>query len=588
MEIAVPHSTTHHEPAHWRKKHYASLYVRFILLTLICSVLPLLLVGWGIYVYYSEFASERMVEYFQSQVQHHERIIELFFKERVSDLQLIAYSQSLEQLKEQKNLQRIFDIMNRDGSFFEDVGVQNDQGKHLAYVGPFDLIDKDYSQTFWFKEVMARDVCISDMFLGYRKVPHVIVAVTNSEAGQKWILRATIYTDSFRSLLEDVKMGETGEVYLVNTHGILQTTPRFGGKILDKIDLPMGAFTDRSGIRILDATTNDDGRTVPRQIVAYTWLNDPKWMLVVKQDYSEVFQQVNRANQAMLIFLHISIIAILIVSIITTKHMIQVVKDRDEEADELNRQLVQTSKLASLGELAAGVAHEINNPLAIILTGNQVVRDLADEQTDLEAEFRSQLYECLAQADGQVLRCNMITHNLLRFARRSKSIIEQVNLNNCVGEVIELMEKRAKSSGVTFHRNFDEKLPQVRTDASQLQQVFVNLFANAIDAHEGKPYGAIHVTTRADGRKGGVEIAISDTGSGIPGHVLERMFDPFFTTKPVGKGTGLGLSISYNIIKNLGGEIRVQSSVGEGTEFIIFLPFTPPETLAGSSYERGV
>ncbi len=550
-------------------------------------MLPLLLVGWGIYDYYSQFATERMVEYFQSQVQHHERIIELFFKERVSDLQLIAYSQSLEQLQEQKNLRRIFDIMNREGSYFEDLGVQNDHGKHLGYIGPFDLIDKDYSQTFWFREVMARNVCISDMFLGYRNVPHVIIAVANAEAGQKWILRATIFTDSFRSLLEDVKMGETGEVYLVNAHGILQTTPKFGGKILDKIDLPMGAFTEQSGIRILDATTTEDRRNVPSQIVAYTWLKDPKWMLVVKQNYSEAFQQVNRANHAMLLFLHVSIIAILIVSIITTKHMIQVVKNRDEEADELNRQLVQTSKLASLGELAAGVAHEINNPLAIILTGNQVIRDIADEVSDLEEEFKTQLYECLAQADGQVLRCNMITHNLLRFARRSKSIIEEVNLNNCISEVIELMEKRAKSSGVSFERDFNELLPKVRTDASQLQQVFVNLFSNAIDAHEGKPYGSIKVTTRSEGKKGGVEIAVSDTGSGIPAHVLEKMFDPFFTTKPVGKGTGLGLSISYNIINNLGGEIRVQSSVGKGTEFTIFLPFTPPETLAGSSYERG-
>lgn len=588
MEIAVPHSTAHHESSHGRKKRYASLYARFVLLTLVCSVLPLLLVGWGIYVYYSQFATERMVEYFQSQVQHHERIIELFFKERVSDLQLIAFSHSLEQLKEYQNLKRIFDVMNRDGSFFEDLGVQNDQGKHLTYVGPFDLIDKDYSRTFWFKEVMARNACISDMFLGYRNVPHVIIAVTGSEAEQKWILRATIFTESFRSLLEGVKMGETGEVYLVNTQGILQTTPRFGSKILDKIDLPMGAFTEQSGIRILDATINGDGREIPKQIVAYTWLKDPKWMLVVKQDYSEAFQHVNRANHAMLIFLHISIIAILIVAVITTKHMIQVVKNRDDEADELNRQLVQTSRLASLGELAAGVAHEINNPLAIILTGNQIIRDLADEANGVDGEFKTQLYECLAQADGQVLRCNMITHNLLRFARRSKSIIEQVNLNNCVDEVIELMEKRAKSGGVVFHREFNENLPQVRTDASQLQQVFVNLLSNAIDAHEGKPYGSITVATRSDVKKSGVEIVIGDTGCGIPGEVLERMFDPFFTTKPVGKGTGLGLSISYNIINNLGGEIRVQSSVGKGTEFTIFLPFTHPETLEGSSYERGV
>jgi two-component system NtrC family sensor kinase len=163
-----------------------------------------------------------------------------------------------------------------------------------------------------------------------------------------------------------------------------------------------------------------------------------------------------------------------------------------------------------------------------------------------------------------------------------------VNLNTCLGEVIELMEKRAKSSGISFQKELDKDLPLVLSDPSQLQQVFVNLIANAIDAHEGKPYGTIHVATRANGERGGVELLIADTGSGIPGDILERIFDPFFTTKPVGKGTGLGLSISYSIIRNLGGEIRVRSGVGKGTEFTILLPFRLPEDFRDSAQERKV
>ncbi|MFZ2445668.1 MAG: ATP-binding protein [Syntrophobacteraceae bacterium] len=587
METILPETSEYHGPGNGQKKSYSTLYGRFILLTLVCSVVPLLLVGWGIYHYYSKFSTDRMVEYFQSQAQHHERVIELFLKERISDLELIAFSHSLAYLQDTQKLKHIFDIMNRDGSFFEDLGVMNERGRHLAYVGPFDLMDKDYSVTFWYKEVMERSTYVSDMFSGYREVPHFIVAVTSQDGGAKWILRATIYTESFRSLVEDVKMGGTGEVFLVNQAGVLQTSPRFGGKILDKVDLPMDMFSEQSGVRILEPRREGD-RDLPRQIVAYTWLKEPRWMLAVKQDYSEVFQQVNHANQAMIVFLHISILAILVVSIITTRHMIQVVKKRDEQAEELNRQLVQASKLASLGELAAGVAHEINNPLAIILTGSQVIRDFADEIPDLDPEFKEQLTECLSQADSQVLRCNLITHNLLRFARRSKSVIEKVNLNTCVGEVIELMEKRAKSSGISFQKELDKDLPLVLSDPSQLQQVFVNLIANAIDAHEGKPYGTIQVATRANGERGGVEMLIADTGSGIPGDILERIFDPFFTTKPVGKGTGLGLSISYSIIKNLGGEIRVRSSVGKGTEFTILLPFRLPEDFRDSAQERKV
>jgi two-component system, NtrC family, sensor kinase len=567
---------------HGHKKGYSRLYVRFVVLTLICSVLPLLLFGWGIYAYYSRFSAERMVAYFQGQIQHHRKLIELYLKERTSDLELVASIQSLAYLRNQENLGSIFKMMNREEPFFEDLGVLSDKGKHLAYVGPFDLMDKNYSQTIWFKQLMDRNMYISDMFLGYRDVPHFIIGITSPEGGERWILRATVNTESFRALVEDVKMGKTGEVFLVNREGILQTSPRFGGKILDKTSLPMEFLTEPNGIRILEAS--DEGpHPTSRKVFAYTWLSEPSWMLVVRQDYSEVFQQENHVNHAMLVFLHVSILAILIVSIITTRHMIQMVKKRDEQKEELNRQLVQTGKLASLGELAAGVAHEINNPLAIILAGNQVARDICDELPNLDDNSKAMLLDILSQTDGQVLRCNMITHNLLRFARRSKSVIENVNVNACLDEVVELMEKRAKSNGIGFQKDLDPNLPSFLSDPSQLQQVFVNLFSNAIDAHEGKPYGSINVATHPAPKRGGVEIVIADTGMGISEQNMERIFDPFFTTKTVGKGTGLGLSISYSIIKNLGGDIRVRSTMGKGTEFSLFLPFLSPEDFRNAS-----
>ncbi len=577
---------SHHSTPHSHKKAYATLYGRFILLTLICSVVPLLLVGWGIYDYYSRFSADRMVENFQLQAQHHQKLIELFLEERASDLELIAFSHTLGYLRNQANLEKTFAVMNRNGAYFEDLGVISDQGFHLSYTGPYSLMGIDYSNTFWFKALQEKNIYVSDMFLGFRNVPHFIIALAVQEGDRKWILRTTISAESFRSLVEGVTMGKTGEVYLVNGQGILQTTPRFGGRILEKAPLPMHLFTDRSGVMVLDPERLGEDR--PRQVVAYTWLQEPRWMLVVKQDYAEVNRLVNHANRAMLVFLLVSILAILIVSIITTRHMIRVIKKRDEEKDALNRQLVQASKLASLGELAAGVAHEINNPLAIILTGNQVIRDFTDECRDLDGQFRSQLLEFLEQTDSQVLRCNMITHNLLRFARRTKSVVEKVDLNNSVAEVVELMEKRAKSSGVVFRKELDPELPPLLTDPSQLQQVFVNLISNAIDAHEGKPYGTIRVETRVNGGRRGLEVIIADTGAGIAPEHLERIFDPFFTTKPVGKGTGLGLSISYSIITNLRGEIDVRSTVGKGTEFTIFLPFLSPADLQDSLYERKV
>jgi two-component system NtrC family sensor kinase len=130
--------------------------------------------------------------------------------------------------------------------------------------------------------------------------------------------------------------------------------------------------------------------------------------------------------------------------------------------------------------------------------------------------------------------------------------------------------------------SFDENLRPVLSDPSQLQQVFLNLITNAIDAHDGKPYGTIHIRTEADDRDQRVKVTVADTGSGISKENLGKIFDPFFTTKPVGKGTGLGLAICYSTVQRLGGTISVKSELGQGTEFTIVLPHTPPQALQES------
>ena len=569
-----------------QKKSYSSLYRRFILLTLICSVLPLLLVGWVIYSNYSNFAFSRMEDFFYRRVEYNRKLIELFLKERTSDLQLMASTHSVDYLGDRSNLQRVFDNLNREDSYFMDVGLINEQGKHVAYVGPYDLMDKDYSQTFWFKELTARGgFYVSDMFTGYRKTPHFIIGILWSDGGRKWILRATMENEFLDSLIGNVKLGETGEVFILNGEGVYQTSPSFGGKIMDKSPLPIANFDGEGGVRILEAQEISAYQKHPAQVVGYAWLKEPRWVLVVKQDYAEAFRDVNHANTLALVFLHLSMLAILVVSFITTKHMIKVIRKRDEEAEDLNQQLMQASKLASLGELAAGVAHEINNPLAIILTESQLVRDVTGDYPDLNSEFKGELSDSLSQIEDQVQRCNQITHNLLRFSRRSQAVPGLVDVNACLEEVVALLEKRGKTSGVEFVVELEKDLPQLLSHPSQLQQVFLNLIANAIDAHDGKPRGTIRVRTRINDEKQGAEVIIADTGSGIPREIIEKVFDPFFTTKPVGKGTGLGLSISYKIIKDLGGTIAVQSEVGKGTEFNIFLPFGSPKTVEEAKHD---
>jgi two-component system NtrC family sensor kinase len=542
-------------------------------------------VGWAINIHYTRFAKTRMTESFQTEVEYHKKIIELFLKERSARLQLIAQTHSKEYLQEMGNLAHVFEVMNQEHGSISDLGLISQEGGHLAYVGPYDLMDKNYSQTFWFKGVMEHGIFISDMFAGFRKVPHFIIAVMRQEKDEKWILRATVDTEAFRALVENVRIGKTGEVYLLNEEGIYQTSPRFAGKIMERSSMPLELYHD--GIKIQVVEPDGKNPKDKKEIVASTWFREPKWRLVVKQEYSEAFDEVNYANYATLIFLHLAALTILLVSVVSTRHLVRVIKDRDAEADQLGRQLMESGKMASLGELSAGVAHEINNPLAIILTERQILLDLLDQTKDLDEGFKKELLESLNQMDVQINRCKRITHNLLRFSRRTRSVLEKVDLNSFLEEVVDLMEREARSSGIKFQTDLDQSLKPVLSDPSQLQQVFLNLITNAIDAHDGKPYGNIRISTKADDEHQRVQIAFADTGSGIPKEIVSKIFDPFFTTKAVGKGTGLGLSICYSIMQRLGGSISVKSEVGEGTEFKLTIPYQAPAEVQEAVAARG-
>ncbi|MGA6925325.1 MAG: ATP-binding protein [Desulfosarcina sp.] len=556
---------------------YRRLSRRFVLLTLVCSVVPLLLVGWGITLHYNRLAEDRVMTTFRIEVQHQRKVIELFLKEIRSKLELIARNQSRRDFHGQGRLRTIFDTINHDAWTLTDLGVIDAEGRHLAYVGPYDLLDKNYRDAHWFKMAMQKGLYISDMFMGFRREPHFVIAVKGIDEDGPWILRATVDTEAFRALVENVMIGRTGEVFLVNDEGIYQTTPRTSGRIMESAS--MDAIADHPGIRVRqeDADAGFNGDRQVRQIVSTAWLDTPRWMLVVRQDLDEAFGVENRANFFVLIFLHVSAATILLVTIFVTRTMLNMVKRRDAEAEILNRQLMQASKMASIGELSVGVAHEINNPLAIISTEREILLDASRRVNGMDPTFGAQLDDSMSQIDIQIKRCKRVTHNLLRFSRRTQSIIDTVDINAYIKEVMDLMAREAKCSGITFFERLSANVPPILSDLSQLQQVFLNLITNAIDAHENKQYGSVAISSTYLESEGVVEIVVSDTGCGILEENLAKVFDPFFTTKPVGKGTGLGLSICYGIIKRLGGQLQVKSVLNQGTDFVVRLPLRSPD-----------
>lgn len=261
-----------------------------------------------------------------------------------------------------------------------------------------------------------------------------------------------------------------------------------------------------------------------------------------------------------------------------TKALEEEIQKKTAEIMKAHEQLINAEKLASLGRMAAGVAHELNSPLTGIVTfAHLMLKRLPPENK----QDREDLEIIIEQAN----RCSKIIKGLLGFSRKATAERVEININTLLDSTIAMVRNQAKFHNIKFVLNFDESLPMIHVDPNQMQQVFLNLLINAADAMNER--GQITIATRTVGEseetpwfkmghphegKKYIEIEFTDTGPGIPEEYMGKIFEPFFTTKPVGKGTGLGLAVSYGIIKRHGGNITVRSEPGKGASFFIRLP----------------
>jgi two-component system NtrC family sensor kinase len=264
-------------------------------------------------------------------------------------------------------------------------------------------------------------------------------------------------------------------------------------------------------------------------------------------------------------------LALLIVagSLLSTRSLLMEVEKTAAQKKKLDQQLIQSQKLASVGELSSGIAHEINNPLAIIGQEIEWVKHLLGDEGAGQPSNPGELADSCREIAQQVDRCKEITHKLLDFARKSEPLVQSTDMNRLVEDMARLVDREAILKQIKIIRKYQADLPVVQTDGPLLRQVVLNLLTNAAFAIGEN--GTITVETRDSGEDA-VEVLVTDTGCGIQAEDLGKIFDPFFTTKPQGLGTGLGLSICHGIVTRLGGEIHVESEVRKGSVFKVRLP----------------
>jgi len=249
------------------------------------------------------------------------------------------------------------------------------------------------------------------------------------------------------------------------------------------------------------------------------------------------------------------------------------VNQRTEQLKVMNQKLFQSDRLASLGQLAASVAHEINNPIAGVLNLSMLIERIMKED-GIPPDRVEEVRRYLTQISSETTRVGRIVGDLLAFSRRSSPQRIDADLNVIIHRTVSLIDHKLKLAGVELDLQLEEHLPKIKCDSSQIQQVIVNLVMNASEATHNRGDGKVCVRTSSHPALGSVRLDVEDNGDGIPKEHLTKIFDPFFTTKGEGKGVGLGLAVVYGIVESHGGDIEVKSEVGVGTTFHVEIPLT--------------
>ncbi len=552
--------------------------VRGILLTsmILVPFIPFMLI-MGLSFYSHKTTLENgAIAHMQRVVDDHRHMIDNFLEERRRDIEFIVSSYTFAELSDPDNLKAVFERLKKVSGAFEDLGIFNASGMHVSYQGPHQLVGRHYRDAEWFMEVTKSGVYISDVFMGYRQAPHFIIAMASGIDQQQWVIRTTIDTKLFERLVGGIHIGETGEAYIVNDTGELQTSRRSGGGILSiTTDNVRYAMRPKTIVSLIQRDESGEN-----YLYAMASLKEGTWTLVARQKAKEAFVTLYATIYRAAFIFVLGGAAIVVVAFYMTDRIVRRMEKMNSEKETLSRKLIGTSRLAELGEMAAGFAHEINNPLQIIKSEQSLIETLLDE---MKADGKltasptlTELEDSFDQINLQISRCAKITQAILKFGRQSEPEAVDIDLHTFLPEVTKMIQQKASVHGISFDQRIQPKTMIVHGDPAQLQQVIMNLLNNAMDAilsSHGVSGGALAVKALADDN-GFVEIQVTDNGCGISPANLEKVFSPFFTTKPVGEGTGLGLSVCYGIVEGMGGGMEVTSQEGHGTTFTVRLKST--------------
>ena len=535
--------------------YFRSLWNTVVVCLLAAAFLPLLVLGGVVYVYTNQVLKNEAVNALRVQAADHRDMIDRFLEERAADLKVLAGSLGFRHLTEPGGIERAFRSLREGMPCFTDLGVIDAEGRHRAYAGPFDLMDRNYREHAWFAPALENGVYISDVYLGYRQVPHVIIAVGQQDADGAWLLRATLDADFFDRFVSRSAGALKMDAYLIDQTGIFQTRPQAAGEI-------MGPSRFREPPRFEEMRIEDHGE----RIFALAWLKGVAWLSVVEVKATDVYAALYRVRWIVLLILVLGVFLIVPTVLLTTNEMVLRLEAKRTSLQFLDRQLQQASKMASAGRLSQGAFEEITDSLANIHAASQWLQVLAGRPTAGPVD-PEEVRGTLEQIEAEIHRSEKAVQRGLDLARPSEGpACIDFDIQALIAELLELMRRDLHFKRIRIKREAHAAAATVCSDPEDLRQVLQNLITNAVAATpEG---GTIEIRTDRTANRLGVTVI--DSGPGIPAADFQRIFEPLYTTRP--DGLGLGLTISRTIVERLGGSLTVKNEPGRGAAFTVELP----------------
>jgi signal transduction histidine kinase len=549
-----------------RFRDYNRMWAMGIILLMTTALLPLVVMTLIYYQLIERSINTESLLRTERVASNANRAVTYFLEERLAALTFTANEMSYAKLSDPDSLAEILRNLKLGFGGLIDLSVIADTGIQVAYAGPYHLEGKNYNEQPWFMECQQHRACVSEIFSGYRDVPHIVAAVKLLRPdGRFFVLRATLETERLLQTLSTFRTGEHADIFLTNLEGVLQTPSNYRKKESNRSSIAVPPYAERTRSLI---TTDSIGQPI---VVGYAYITTKmaptSFVLMVVKHKAGMMKVWLDLRRNINWFFAASAIVMALVIIMTSTFMINKLVHADQENARTMMIAERNAQLASIGQLAAGVAHEINNPLALINETAGYIRDLFTIKQQYQED--PDLVEHIDSIIDAVDRCGTITRQLLGFARHFDLRTECVDLNCMVEDVLNFHKKEALYRDITIHVDIPETIPLIETDRGKLQQIIVNLVNNAFQAIDNGCF--LDIRAEMNGQSA-VRLLIRDNGCGISEAHLNKVFEPFYTTKKEGQGSGLGLSITYGLVKKLHGTISVESKEGEGTVFVVTLP----------------